>query len=275
MPEKNDGPKEITLSLKAFALSMARMIAEDPSIIDIFDATSKKREQHLAWMDLKEQLADPVTLARFSENISWDTNRTEWTELDQLAKKWAQYGWVIGDNQFSFDLWKKAPQSPQEADKIALQCFKGKGLKKIWQETLPNSSIHKQVFREACSCFENRCYTASASLLISLIDGTITSSKANTKRINRKTGSMAQEKVTNEMLKDETYRLPGYFHWELINLDSYIRTLFEHANNFTNEPTNINRNFLHHGMSKRKVLRKDCVKLFLAYKQVLLYCKHM
>ena len=44
-----------------------------------------------------------------------------------------------------------------------------------------------------------------------------------------------------------------------INYESYIKTLFARADGFVTEPKNLNRNYLHHGMSKRKVLRRDCI----------------
>lgn len=272
MPDINNGTMEIELGLKAFALSMARIIAKDPSVIDALEVATREKGTHLDWTDLKKKLSDPVALARFSENIDLDANNTEWTRLDQAAEKWAKYGWVIGDPLFKLDLWENIPQSQQEADKAALHYISKNDLFEIWQETSPIYANHRHIFTEACSCFENKCYTACASLLISLIDGTLISSKANTTQTNRKTGSVAQKRVSTEILKDDVYRLPSHFHWELINFDTYINNLFEHANNFADEPQRINRNFLHHGMSKRKVLRKDCVKLFIAYKHVLSYC---
>jgi len=39
--------------------------------------------------------------------------------------------------------------------------------------------------------------------------------------------------------------------------------LFDDAKDFRLEPKHLNRNFVNHGMAKRDVRRKDCIKLFL------------
>lgn len=263
---------DMDLGLKAFAISLARMIAKEPAILQILDEKDNRGHKR-DWIELQESLSDPDALARFAINLEKEADKTEWSMLDIAAAKWAEYGWVIGDSLFKLDLWKHIPQTQAEADKICLHYIKRKELIQVWQDTTPVLPNHWNTFREARICFENKCYIACASLLISLIDGTLISSKANNQQENRKTGSVAQKRISDEILKDDTYRLPGLFHWELINLDTYIRLVFERANNFTNEPPRINRNFLHHGMNKRRVLRKDCIKLFLAYKRVLSYCK--
>ena len=47
-------------------------------------------------------------------------------------------------------------------------------------------------------------------------------------------------------------------------LQTYKRlSHFEHGNDCKEQPMVLNRNFLGHGMLYRKVIRKDCVMLFL------------
>lgn len=79
----------------------------------------------------------------------------------------------------------------------------------------------------------------------------------------------ASERVIAEVSKDDMYSLMGLFHLELINYEAFLNTLFERANGFKIEFKRMNRNFMQHGMCKRKVLRKDCIKLFLAYRNIL------
>ena len=56
-----------------------------------------------------------------------------------------------------------------------------------------------------------------------------------------------------------------------INLISCLYIFYESHQGFQNEPQNvINRNFIMHGMGHRKVLRRDCIQLFLLYYNVLI-----
>lgn len=48
-----------------------------------------------------------------------------------------------------------------------------------------------------------------------------------------------------------------------INLISSLNIIFESANNFIQKPSDLNRNYLMHGMYNKKVIRQDCVKLLL------------
>lgn len=77
--------------------------------------------------------------------------------------------------------------------------------------------------------------------------------------------------MTKDIFSDTNYSAPGSYHLELLNYSSFMNTLFESARGFRDEPGTLNRNFLHHGMSKRKVLKKDCLKLFVAYHKTLTY----
>ena len=46
------------------------------------------------------------------------------------------------------------------------------------------------------------------------------------------------------------------------NLFSCLETVFAGGENFTNEPTVINRNYVNHGMNQQPVLKRDCIQLF-------------
>ena len=165
-------------------------------------------------------------------------------------------------------LWDKRPKSQNEADKYAISVFSKKDFERILEE-LKKETHNGPLLTEAIICFKNRLYAACASLLFSLIDGELISSKANTLELNKKTGAKASERVTKNVKKDEAFSLPGFFHLQIINFEGFMEAYFKNAEGFKKEPKNLNRNYLHHGMSKRKVLRKDCIKLFIAYKQTI------
>ena len=46
-------------------------------------------------------------------------------------------------------------------------------------------------------------------------------------------------------------------------LDNVLEKYFKKANDFQNEPEEINRNYLAHGMAKREYTHRDCMKLFV------------
>ena len=48
-----------------------------------------------------------------------------------------------------------------------------------------------------------------------------------------------------------------------VNLLEALKTFFDNGNDFKVQPHVLNRNFLDHGMLYRKVIRKDCVMLFI------------
>ena len=49
------------------------------------------------------------------------------------------------------------------------------------------------------------------------------------------------------------------------NILACFNTVFADAEDFRKRPVVINRNFVDHGMMTKKVIRKDCVQLFLLY----------
>ena len=70
-------------------------------------------------------------------------------------------------------------------------------------------------------------------------------------------------KIIYNDIDDKSY---DHFEFDLLycfNTLSCLSTLFESSNNFENEPNHINRHFMMHGMSNRKVTYHDCIKLFL------------
>lgn len=269
MPDNNLLDKnDIDPSLKAFAVSLSRYIAQDPEFLLELERIHKVDVDGLGWIGLYQDLQDEDVAKRFSKNLNEKAAAHDWSDVESSYRAWGEYGWIADGTIARFGFWDKCPSTQVEADKLVLSKIN----KKYLEETIV--SIHEKrhnvaVFSEACKCFEHKCYTACASLLISLIDGELISSKANWNFENKKTGSNANKRIVTDVSKDDNYGMPGFFHLELLNYESFINTLFERANGFDNEPKRINRNYLHHGMSKRKVLRKDCIKLLLAYRRTL------
>ena len=58
-----------------------------------------------------------------------------------------------------------------------------------------------------------------------------------------------------------------YFLYHMLyatGLLSCLNTFFADGNDFRHEPDVINRNFIDHGMNRRRVRKKDCIQLFVA-----------
>ena len=259
----------LTDSLKAIAISFSRALASNPEFyrsLSIFlnnDALSDQLE------DLCDALAEPDKCNAFKLRLEDEAQKHNWTSLEQGYDLWGKFGWIIDSSIMSYELWQSCPNSQSLADKLVLSHI-SKSYFTFLQDRTHYHSTKKQIYAEACSCFNNRLYTACASLLISLIDGVLISRQSPNKE-NKKTGSKAANQITSNLLKESTYNLPGIFHLELINYKSFINELFKSGNNFVKEPPFINRNYIHHGMNKRKVLKKDCIKLFIAYYKTLSY----
>lgn len=270
MNEISVASMEIDDSLKAFSLSLARYIAEDPSVLLLLDRVRKIESDPSGWTDLYEKLQKPEELSRFKTKLSLMALDIDWTNIEGSYRRWGEYGWITCSDGKLIGTWDECPNSNVEADKKALSVINKKRIEATCA-SIEKRSENRAVFFEAYMCFERKLYTACGSLLISLIDGELIRSKSNLSFDNKKTGKKAGNRMVHDTFKDEMYGLPGLFHLELVNYEACISTLFASADGFSCEPKCLNRNYLHHGMNKRKVLRKDCIKLFLAYDKTLHY----
>lgn len=261
-------------SRRAFAVSLLNMFSQNPKYLLLLDELEKTRGLDSGWKEIYDELQKPGKLDLFRSNILKAQKTTDWTRIEETAIQWAKFGWIIDGSIMPVSLWNECPQTQQEADQLVLSYMSKAAIMDLWG-TIVERTKQRSVFDEACKCFENRCYTASASLLVSLIDGLLIRAQGNNQTQHKKTGVGASQKVYNAMESDPDYGLPGFFHLELLNFNAYMDMLFEKANNFNYEPKRLNRNFLHHGMSKRKVLRKDCIKLFIAYSKAIRFCNRI
>lgn len=258
----------ISDGLKSFAVSLIRLSIQDPRILLLLDKVDKNVEKTDIWKLLYDDFQNPESQEKLTKVLAKIVDDHDWDNIEKSYDSWGRFGWVVNHHLYPIGFWDDCPKSQIEADKKVLKTINKKVLSEIKLECLEKTR-NIPVFEECCKCFDNRCYCACASLLISLIDGELIRSKANYLLSNRKTGATAGKRIITDVSADDMYGLPGLFHLEILNYEAYISTLFESANGFSVEPERINRNFIHHGMSNRKVLRKDCIKLFLAYHKTL------
>lgn len=255
--------------LKALSVTLLRLAIEEPRVLLVLDHLAKKDGRDAPWKLLYDDFEDLGFRDSIKNFLAHDVSSFDWSVLEQSYINWGRFGWITDHQLLKIGSWDHCPDSQVEADKKILKEIDKKFLAEIQAQSIEKTR-NIPVFEECCKCFENKCYTACASLLISLIDGELIRGNANSVS-NRKTGATAGRRIISDVSTDDMYGLPGLLHLELINYEAFINMLFEHANGFEIEPKRMNRNFMHHGMSKRKVLRKDCIKLFMGYHKTLFF----
>lgn len=198
------------------------------------------------------------SLKLFSEHL----NQIDWQSWENNYKQWGMYGWAIIGNA-PFDLYSEAPQSQKEADTEALKYFKKSLLLDFWSNIKKHHLSKQEMIdlNEAISCFNSRNYKSCSLVVCAIIEGICIKSQDTNE--NLKVGSKAVEKFEKKYQIGNAELTSRFFLFYYINLIQCLNTLFESAYGFINEPPRFNRNFVSHGMSSRKVLKKDCIKLFL------------
>ena len=194
-------------------------------------------------------------------------------ELIESHKKWGEYGWSMLPHA-PIKLFYECPDTPAEADKIALAHYKKKGLETLFDD-LHRKRVRKCDLDEAIVCFQNRQYTACALILFSLIDAKLIRlhpKPQDDKR--RKTGAGAifgykKKYEANHNIDELFFRAFRYF-----NLFKCLEKMFEDTKDFTLESQIVNRNYIGHGMNYRQTRRKDCVQLFLVLYNLLTFLEH-
>lgn len=255
-------------SLKAFAVALSRCIAAYPDSLLEFH---KRRPVHgNGWLELYEALQDKDSLAHFSAKLEETAKNYDWSHIESVFVDWGKHGWVVDSHLGELGFWDELPNTVEEADQKILAKIDDAYLAKL-RNDLESRTGNQTMLREALFCLDNECYYACASLLTSLIDGTLISSPYNDNTKNRKTGEGAGKKIINELIKDDFLGLPGLFNLEIKNFNSFISTFFERANGFFFEPSNLNRNYIQHGMSNRSITHLDCIKLLIAYRKTIAF----
>jgi hypothetical protein len=254
---------QISGILGAFSLSFCRLIAAKPRVLLELDGSPSISK---SLIELYEHLLVPGNRASFLNNVEIAAETTDWTDLEQSYINWGKFGWVC-THKIGMEVWDVCPATQAEADKKILKKYHTSELREDILETYKHTP-NLALFSEAAKCFEQRYYRACASLLCSLIDAALIQQQSLLKFNNIKTGVGAIERLNQVKSQRENYTRAGLFYFELLNCISFLNMLFEPANGFVQEPDGINRNYLLHGICKRKVLRKDCIKLFIAYRQL-------
>lgn len=256
---------------EALYATLLLTVAAEPDILNTF--IEKDPRQHNNWEKLRLDLSTDQAREDFAQKIDKWIKTLDWSHAESVMQQWGKYGWVLMPDVIPVRKWEICPHSQEEADEYMLNHFDSIGIQELIN-TITAESNQNSVVDEAVKCFENECFTACASLLLSLIDGTLISSFVNEQFENKKTGKVAGQRIIDETDKNIYFFIPGIFGLQSKNFQTYMAQLFERANNFTDEPKCLNRNYVHHGMSKRQITNVDCIKLFLAYLQAIRFTQY-
>ncbi len=185
-------------------------------------------------------------------------------QLLESHRIWGSYGWTFSPDGELDDLFCTIENDKKAADKKALHCIKN--TEKIFNSIYSHKRVKKSDFSEAVNDFNDKRYKSCALLLFSLIDAQLIrfQRKKETQGKRREVGLGAIKKAK------ERIGIANHNDWFFLamfyeNLFACLKKYFADGNNFKNEPDIINRNFLNHGMSTKRVRKKDCLQLFLLY----------
>jgi len=201
-------------------------------------------------------------LSRSLKDLSDYQKQIDWDAWQKSYELWGYYGWAVIDHA-TFHFNTRSPENQIDADIKALNYFKKADLVAFWS-SLKNQPFSKQEIAdidEAINCFNSKNYKACSMLVCALIDGVCIKDQGGDGKFNVGVGAIS--KINKKFKKTPYGSIKGFSFLFYRNLFRCLFTLFEQTNDFEKEPPRYNRNFVDHGMSKRKVLRKDCIKLFL------------
>lgn len=178
-------------------------------------------------------------------------------ELISNHQKWSECGWTLPPNA-PIELFNDAPTSIEEANQKMKPYCSSKVMEELFVE-LHKVSVKKEDLDTAIFCYNNRQYKASALVLLGMIDAKLI--RKQNRNNNRPTGSKAAKKIRENFEREHTTE-ELFTVLYCVNLFSCIETIFARAENFKVEPYTLNRHYLAHGMTRRRVRQRDCIQLF-------------
>ena len=203
-----------------------------------------------------------TVFSKIVSNIKVPTiSEEEKNDMLSSCNIWGEYGWTVIPHA-PIELFFMTPINLIEADKIGITHCKKADMDALFTD-LRKSTTRKKDFDEAVFCFKNRCYKSCALILFGIIDSKFIKLQPKSKLSGerRKVGLSAIVQQKKNLNTDEK----KFFHvLRCANLFRCLISIFQDTNDFTATENIVNRNFIDHGMNKRQVCKKDCIKLFLA-----------
>lgn len=190
-------------------------------------------------------------------------------ELFQAAKMFSDSGWIPPYfptiELCRRDIVKLSKYSPQQIDDYIYSLFQANNFRrcKILIRRLKKIQFpNPQYFDCAMLLYKKKQYLGCCIMSLALIEQVMRNAAGYE-------GNRISNKV-NPFLEKTFEKMPilGYSHHPIGDfmeepLKNVLTLYFKHAEGFINEPPNINRNFLMHGMAMREYTHRDCIKLLL------------
>lgn len=191
-------------------------------------------------------------------------------ELIERYQIWGSYGWTINPCRNINVFNDYVPADKKTADSVALKRCSDQNMEYIFEITEKNKRVKKTDFSEAIFDYKQKQYKSCALVLFSLIDAILiklqkpSSLKGRRRKVGLNAVNEARKRTKDDLNTELLFTAMFY-----MNLFACLEKVFEGGKDFKTQPAVINRNFLDHGMLRRKVTRKDCVQLFLLYYNML------
>lgn len=188
-------------------------------------------------------------------------------EILESHLQWGKLGWSWFQDA-SMDFYDDPPADIRDANAKVKHLCSLQGLESIFDQ-LREQKINHEDLESAIFCFRNRQYKACALMLFGLIDAKLirVQLRGNGNRMVG-AGAVRQLKTRFEGSKDKQVFYAMLF---CSNLFACLETIFAYGNDFKNEPNIINRNFVDHGMNRRRIRKRDCIQLFLVLNNLMLF----
>lgn len=208
------------------------------------------------------------------QNIKLPTISNERKEELRVAyKAWGSYGWTTMPN-LPISGFSDCPVDIKEANKLALSYCTNKDMENLFDILRDMKGVKKSDLEEAIFDFEHRQYKSCALVLFGLIDAKLIrlqKKDKNPKGKWREVGKSAANIVLDKIKSEQDLEKKLFLLLDYENILSCLNTVFAKADDFRMQPIVINRNFVDHGMMTKKVVRKDCIQIFLLYYNLLMF----
>lgn len=254
MSEREDQKRKIQSMIETMQQieQMMRPIAKSPLIREIQQ------------IQQKIQSLIPVKILREMQSFFSKERRNE---IIESFKKWGRFGWTILP-EAPICLFYSCPENSHDADKIALSYCKKEQMKNLFID-LRTKSIKNKDLDEAIFSYENRKYLACALVLFGIIEAKIIRLQPPGLKTNKGWRHVGHSAIReyNEIFKSKNSTLiENKFIMAFIfyNLRECLLCFFANTEDFKLKSNLINRNYIGHGMHKKRVRKKDCIQLFLA-----------
>lgn len=181
-------------------------------------------------------------------------------------KKWGAHAWASNaENPATF--FSEAPGTLENADsKMSAYCTESNIA--AMKDKLIAVGVNRDDVEEAFSCHKSGFYKSCVLILFALIDHELIGK--GYRRINDdgtqgtlKSGMGAIGDLKKESLQEHSNSVL-FAYLQCVNIMSTLTALFGGDADFKKEPKTVNRNYVSHGMSTRKVTELDSFKVWSA-----------